>query len=46
MISQYDNFHGDEHECRGSCGLCYNCEQASDERAEYEYEQWYNEEAA
>lgn len=41
-----DGWHGDEMECNGQCGLCDECERASDERADYEYDLWHDEEAA
>lgn len=41
-----DGWHGDENECHGQCGLCEECDRASDERADYEYDLWCDEEAA
>lgn len=41
-----DGWHGDEMECRGMCGTCEQCQQAEDERADYEYDLWCEEEAA
>jgi len=41
-----DGWHGDEMECNSSCGTCEQCEQAFDERCDYEYDLWRDEEAA
>jgi hypothetical protein len=41
-----DGWHGDENECHGQCGLCDDCQRASDEREEYEFELSRCEEAA
>jgi hypothetical protein len=41
-----DGWHGDENECHGQCGLCDECDRIADERADYEYDLWCDEEAA
>ena len=41
-----DGWNGDEFECHGQCEMCEACERSFDERSDYEYELWCDEEAA
>lgn len=41
-----DNWHGDEDECHGNCGLCDDCDERYYERSDEEYDACRDEEAA